>query len=413
MNPRIFFLLPLLSALSALSAFAAEPPGKAAADGPDAEIIAGKKPLPGLKLELLTPKKSYELGEPIEVTLRYTYTGDRKLAFEDPHYERFGRISQFGFTATDAKGKPVRDPLAGHVGGGGGPVDSGELGPNASHERTVFLNEWLCFDEPGRYAITAWSKIVHLGSVGTAKTRNGAEIPLASKPLSLDLTPPVEAHRLACLAGAKHGDRSVAIRSLSFLVDPRTIPALLDAYQIEGNGDAFSGLLRFRDMAPVRAEILRRVERTRLLTSEDIHRYSGFLAAEHLRARNLPESWIGPCFQAVRDRWSEVLGKRSLEQLVRLPGPVAAELALDALAQYPPTTLADWKTILARIPAMSKEPQQLTRRRIADCLWNGLIPALFRPAAYEGIDLNVLGLDEIKLPPLQAPEPKKAPGTGK
>ena len=75
------------------SAFVTTPPGVAqspngTANSSDAEITAGKKPLPGLRLELSAPRRQYSQGEPIEVTMRYTYTGERKLSVLRVTYER-------------------------------------------------------------------------------------------------------------------------------------------------------------------------------------------------------------------------------------------------------------------------------------------------------------------------------------
>ena len=70
---------------------------------PDATIVAGKARLPGLQLTLITPKTRYEQGEPIDVTMRYTYTGTRPLAVEVVTYDRSGRIQDSGFTAKDAQ----------------------------------------------------------------------------------------------------------------------------------------------------------------------------------------------------------------------------------------------------------------------------------------------------------------------
>ena len=61
-----------------------------------------EEPLPGLKLELVVPKDTYELGKPIELTMRYTYSGTRKLAIE--HVNHGELVAAFGQGA-DRRGR--------------------------------------------------------------------------------------------------------------------------------------------------------------------------------------------------------------------------------------------------------------------------------------------------------------------
>ena len=95
-------------------------PSRAAPD-PDAAFVSGKTPLPGLRLTLRTDRGRYEMGEPIPVTLRYTYDGSRPLTLKVVTGDRSGRIMDFGFGATDAAGKAVPDPMPFHgvLSGGG------------------------------------------------------------------------------------------------------------------------------------------------------------------------------------------------------------------------------------------------------------------------------------------------------
>lgn len=113
--------LALCFSLSALMG-TAEEAEKGVEEDFEALVAAGKEKLPGLRLELSTAKNQYELGEPIEVIMRYTYTGDRNLAVLRVTGDRCGRIPHFGFSATDERGNAVRDPIDGHLwatGGGG------------------------------------------------------------------------------------------------------------------------------------------------------------------------------------------------------------------------------------------------------------------------------------------------------
>ena len=220
-----------LSILSLARAFGEETRKSAEGDF-EALVAAGKEKLPGLKLELITPRKQYELGEPIEVTMQYTYDGDRKLSVEHTTYNRCGRILAFSFSALGERGNVVRDPIAGHLGGtAGGIRGSGSLARQGPYEQKVFLNEWLCFDAPGRYTVTARSGIVSFDAHGTGESHSGPTIPLKSVPLELQITAPVEEHRLARIAEARtaahdtdSSAREKAMRDLRFMVDPRAIP---------------------------------------------------------------------------------------------------------------------------------------------------------------------------------------------
>jgi HEAT repeat protein len=250
-----------------------------AQEDPDAEIVAGKRPLPGLTLELLVEKTSHEQGEPIEVTMKYSYSGDRKLAILDVTGDRSGRITDFGFTAKNAKGAAVRDPLEGRLTGfGGGPRSSEPLGKGEPFEQKVVLNEWLCFDAPGTYTVRARSAIVSLDSHGTGNYFDGAPIPLTSAPLTLVIVAADDARRKGRLARAAKAiasdddeTREAAARDLRFMMDDRAIP-LLVKHLADPSGnvalEATFGLYSIADMEPVRKEILARAKERALSPRE-------------------------------------------------------------------------------------------------------------------------------------------------
>ncbi len=107
---------------------------------------------PDLHFEIVTPRSSYALGEAIPVTIRYRNEGKPGLRVTVVTYDRSGRIEEFGFAGSDAAGQKVRDPSPFRGGMMGGLRTEQALG---RYEQTVSLNEWLSFDRPGHYEITA------------------------------------------------------------------------------------------------------------------------------------------------------------------------------------------------------------------------------------------------------------------
>jgi len=375
-----------------------EAPGQGEGEEPDGRYAKPAKGLPGLKLEILAPKTSYELGEPIEVTLRYTYTGDLKLAIEHVTYDRCGRIQSFGFRAVDEKGRAVRDPIADHLGGmGGGLRGFGPLGRDRPYEQKAVVNEWLCFDEPGRYTLTCESGIVSLDPHGTGQPYHGRPVAVTSEPLKLELIPPVDAHRLARIAKAgatlDAKDREAwgkAVDDLRFMVDERAIPLLVWALTC-GNGnariDARFGLVSFRDMRPVTHEILKAVQGKAVLDRDDVQSYASVLTTAHLRARGLKDGWVGSSYGKVYARWQAVLEAKRQQGAKQLTGPEAERAKLDELLEKEARTLDDWKALLEKVPAMTTEQQQRASYQIErGCRRKELLPLLRTLAADERLN---------------------------
>ena len=262
MRPTLLLLLLLLPTSTAALA----------EDDPDQGIILGRKKLPGLRFDLSVEKERFELGEPIEVTMRYSYEGKRRLAVLHVNGDRSGRIVDFGFNAIGDEAAPVRDPLTGFQPGfGGGGRTSGPLESGKPYEQTVPLNEWLCFDRPGAYIVTAWSGIVSLDPHGTEEFYDGPAIRLLSEPLEIVITAPSEESRVERLADARdklaaeHYDtRAAAARDLRFMVDERAIPLLIPALEDSSGNvaiEAIFGLLAFKDLAPVKKALLAEIEK--------------------------------------------------------------------------------------------------------------------------------------------------------
>jgi len=403
MRPEPALLLAFVLILGTPGTGAEAPPEPEAKD-PDAAIVGGKRKFPGLRLELIAPKTRYELGEPIEVTMRYTYTGDRKLAIEHVSYDRCGRISEFGFTAVDEKGNAVRDPIREHLGGiGGGKRGSGPLAPQAPHEQKVVINEWLCFDTPGRYTIRAHSRIVRFDPVGTGRVVAGPPIPLGSEPLALQITPPVEAHRLARLAKAgaamrseKHEVRTEAMRDLRFMVDERAIPLLLRGAIDRGPNVATQarfGLYSFRDLAPVKAEILKTVnDETRLIRPWDLIFYIQLLTEADLRAMGDRRGRLSKRYSEIYRGWRKRLTEKlwTDEKLARLPPVEAAQMTVEMLFLIDRESLDEpthWKRIIENAAAMTRNHQAHAARLLKQhCRIKSLIPELKKLAADERVE---------------------------
>jgi len=401
MNPRLLFLLPLLAGLAAS---AAEPPGKAANDDPDAEIIAGKKLLPSLQLELFTPRESYELGDPIDIRMLYTYTGDRQLAIEHVTYDRCGRILGFGFRAIDEKGKAVRDPIGACLGGdAGGQRGSGRLSPAESYSQKVFLNEWLCFDQPGRYTVTAHSGIVSFDPHGTGGFHSGPTIPLTSEPLTLEITPPVDAHRLERIERAKaalltrRGEEATgAMRDLRFMVDERAIPLMIEHLgdRLDNVGiNAYFGLVSFRDTRILKAKVLEAVSRRPSIPANELWSYVTLLTHAHLRERGIEPERYSAAYDAVSKRWRAVLTERESKSLKEL-SPVEAANATVAGLAFGPTMdrndIQNWKRILDHIQSLSPDRLGSAASIIEhNCRLKELIPRLKEITADPAVNANV------------------------
>ena len=329
---------------------------------PDAAIVAGKASLPGLRLTLRTDKAQYEQGEAIPMTLRYTYDGARALSVLVVTYNRSGRIQEFGFQATDAAGKAVPDPTPFRGGIGGGLRSETKLTPKQPYAQTVTLNEWLRFDAPGRYTVTASSSIIHFDD-GTGW--GGPTIPLHSEPLIIDITQPDDARRQARLAQDRTNltspDRQTrlnALRDLRFLVDVRAIPLLVQALNDDDTNlmyEAWFGLRAFPDMAPVKAEILRAVaDSDHLVAPGRQWPYRNLLAEADARLSGKTPTLLA------QDKRYDALFDAGMQTALKTATPGrAAELTVEgmALANLSRTDLANWRRVLTHAALMSQESQ--------------------------------------------------------
>ncbi|MBI3946390.1 MAG: hypothetical protein HY321_10765 [Armatimonadetes bacterium] len=380
------FIVATLALMAVLPAAGQAP----TAPDPDAEVVAGRQKLPGLQLRLLFGRTEYELGEPIEATMRYIYTGERKLAVLLVSYDRSGRIRDFGFTATNEQGQLLRDPVCWMGGAGGGLRSRGTLTPEKPYEQKATLNEWLCFDAPGLYHVRATSHIISFDTGGTGW--GGPVIPLESDPVAIRILPPDDGKRRARLAadeellvGKDQEGRARALRDLRFMVDPRALPLL-----VRGLGDEFGnavhqaqvGLTSFRDGAPVREAILRAIQDpARVVWPSRMWGYSHVLAC--LEARAGSAEGFGERYRAAGDRWHQVLADRFRDGLAKLPPREAADATVDGLAGglLSRDDPRNWRRLLDQGAALPPERREFTGRLIQEyCRQRSLIPALRRVA---------------------------------
>ncbi len=224
-----------------------------------------------LHLELLAQPK-YALGEPIEVTMRYTWSGEGKLVVKVVDFDRSGRVADYNFRAW-ANEEAVRDPAFFLMGPGlGGPLSGAELSQMQPFEQKVVANQWLAFDKPGIYFLEAQSNIVHTGD----DPSSGSSLTVESEPIQIEITAPDEAKRRSRLTLAKDvvaiEDREIdqtnrqtrlqVVQSLRFMLDERAIPLLVRALNdgwVNVRNEAELGLRAFKNMAPVKAELLRAI----------------------------------------------------------------------------------------------------------------------------------------------------------
>ena len=328
--------------------------------------------------------------------MRYTYTGTRKLAITHVTYNRSGRIAEFGFRATDSRGRPARDPVAGHLGMMGGGLRSfGPLKAGKPYEQKVFINEWVCFDRPGRYTVKAYSGIVSQDPYGTGGVHYGPTVSLESEPLVLEITRPDQKRRLARIAEVRKRlragtweERCEAMQELRFMADVRVIPDLLRGLRSpEANIPLYArfGLVSFSDMRPVRDAVVQAIKSTAVLSHGDIGDFAYLLTVAHLRERKMSAERLSPGFDPVYGRWREILTQRRGEQLGRLKGRDAYAERIKDLLERSPSSLADWRLLLKHLPAMSEEEKYRVGSTLESCREKALIPELRAIANNEGL----------------------------
>ncbi len=121
---------------------------------PDYENVLARQP-DGLKLTLTLPKNHFYQGEIMEATLTYSNFGKDSYAIWLAKGDRSGRIQDIRFFGYDERGAAVDDPIGWIYSegfAGGGPGQHKDLGIASM---TLAVNQWLRFDHPGTYTISA------------------------------------------------------------------------------------------------------------------------------------------------------------------------------------------------------------------------------------------------------------------
>ncbi|MBI5818899.1 MAG: hypothetical protein HZA88_07915 [Verrucomicrobia bacterium] len=350
----------------------------------------------GLKLELEFAKKQYELGQPIEVKMRYTNCGTNDLAVNTRKSDRSGRLPEILFQAVDRQGQPVRDPCAEAIGSLGGGLSGGayRLNPGGvGYTQAIVVNQWLGFDEPGVYKIIGRSRSAGYasripGHSSFLVVRNPVEV--KSDPIEIEIIPPddqrrrdqmAEAERLLNNVGGQRplrepeDDQVVRARVMSglrYLMDVRAIPLML-----KGLEDPFSnvcvharcGLVSIRDLKPVKDAVLKLIEdKTYIIAPDKSGEYVCILATADLRAQGKSMPADQKIFFEIMMRWRDVLAKKLMSQLGGLPKARQAELltvgiALGSLPQSDSEILQRFLQSLENVPAAETDRAEYIIRR--------------------------------------------------
>ncbi len=140
----------------------------------------------GVTLTLKLQKATFYQGEIIPATLVFTNTSATPYYVTTHSNDRSGRLKDTSFYAFDETGTQLADPLAWlqrMFWVGGGMRSEQVLGEWAL---TLTANQWLRFDQPGRYTLRVWNARVNPKSYATQRE---ADIPLVSDPVAITITP--------------------------------------------------------------------------------------------------------------------------------------------------------------------------------------------------------------------------------
>ena len=295
--------------------------------------VSANDEYPGLTLELVVEKPRFEIGEPIDITLRFLNTGERTLQVAHHTYDRSGRMTSFGFAVTNSAGILARDPIAGSLGDIGGGIFVYEpLPPRGRYEQTLTLNEWFCFEVPGTYVVRAHPGIVEVPT--DESFARGTRVAVESKPLTIEIVPFDPQARKALLArlesqlsGSDNTTRRDAMRRLRFLVDERAIPLQVKGLSDSGlRSEADFGLSSYRGRAAtrVKGEVLKLVEADKTSWNEGqlLWTYASLLGRADLLASGREMKFLD--FRS-EWRWRHRLSDIYFDNLEKLPLAEARE----------------------------------------------------------------------------------------
>lgn len=297
-------------------------------------------------LELRAPARA-ALGEPLEVTLRLASKAGRYQILVT-NFDRSGRVLHYGFTSTDAAGKPVRDPVPQNAlgGFGGGPVSYDTLAPDKPYEQTVTANEWVAFDAPGKYFLRGWAAIAYKSRADSGDPPIRAE----SGAVAIEITAPDEASRLARLervenqwAAADNKSRELLLRDLRFMLDVRAIPLLVRGFEDTYPNtllQSHKGLIALLNKAAVEAEVRR-------VLGDENHFIS--LSRTFAFLRLLGEVGATADYKQIKAQFAA--------KLAHLPVEKAAPALVDAMygSQLDRASTESWRAVLRGAEVISSE----------------------------------------------------------
>lgn len=309
-------------------------PCRAVEDQHVREVIART----GAKLELVFPKETYQVGEPIEVTMRYSCTvPEPPLDATVVTYDRGGRISEFGFEVGGKDGSKASDPWKYLLMSMGGLRTNKRVTPDQPFEQKVFLNEWLIFPEPGEYEVGGFSTILHETDHAHGW---GSELPLKSAPVRIRIIPADPAWRDQVifaarekLAGSRDGAKA-AMRSLRFLMSEETIPLMVAGLNDnETSSDAFCGLASLPDQQKVKEALLKSIDFA--LPSENARWvYISLLSNADVISQKINRAYDDKEAQQqawdIQKRWRKFLADKAIEKARELPPEQMAAVLVSA-----------------------------------------------------------------------------------
>jgi len=244
--------------------------------------VSGQKQPPGLRLTLTLPKTRYYVGEVISAKL--AFSNDSKVPYHlwIGAYDRSGRILDIGFRAEGEDGLPLPDPLEWYfqhfLGVCGGIGNDKNLG---TWEISLRANQWVKFEKPGKYKLSAWSSRVQPGDVDVPYEKQLPAVQLVSDPVTITVDPLSAEEEKAVIQRAqqdlskphKPGSNEAAVEAverLRFLQTPASCDALLPFIDSPYGSEAMLGLCEWPDYGALTRKILAAVREGKLGLSDNL-----------------------------------------------------------------------------------------------------------------------------------------------
>lgn len=294
----------------------------------------------GAKLELLFPKETYQVGEPIEVTMRYRcMSAEPPLAATVVTYDRGGRISEFGFEVGGKDGSKATDPWKFLLASMGGLRSKKQVTPDQPYEQKVFLNEWMIFPEPGEYEIAGFSTILF----ETDKANGwGAELPLKSSPVRIRIVPADPAWREQVISTSREKlmgsreDAKAAMKSLRILMSEEAIPLMVAGLNDNETAfEAFCGLASLPDQQKVKEALLRSIDSS-LPPANARWAYINLVSNADVIGQKINRSYDDAAAQKrawdIQRSWQKMFADKAIEQARDLPSEQMAAVLVSSFS---------------------------------------------------------------------------------